>query len=85
MRRAFRAAFRRAENEDTGEEGNKRQEGIPAGRVYPQETARSLEILLMRREIEHMFHVKHSQKGAYTAFFAKYSQFFFKRISFFAY
>ena len=54
MRRAFRATFRPAENEDTGKKRDKRQEGSP------QETGRSPEILLVRRRAEHMFHVKHS-------------------------
>lgn len=56
MKRDFRATFRRAENKETG------KIEIKGRRMCQQKTGRSLEILLMWRGTERMFHVKHSQK-----------------------
>ena len=75
MERTFRATFRRAENEDTGEEGNKRQEGIPAG--DSKELGNSLNAERNRTFV--------SRETFSIIFFAKCSQFFSKRISLFAY
>ena len=75
MERVFRATFRRAENKDTGEEGNKRQEVIPAG--DSKELGNSLNAERNRTFV--------SRETFSIIFFAKCSQFFSKRISLFAY
>ena len=75
MRRAFLATFRRAENEEAGERGDKRQEGMPS------EDRKKLEDSLnVERNRTHV-----SRETLSIIFFAKYSQFFSKRISLFAY